>query len=87
MKSLITKHFPCHLPSANGDERKKGRNTCLLSHYNFDSTIQRPVVPIVAQGVTNPTNVHENAGSIPGLTQWVMTPGVSVSYCVICRHG
>ena len=28
-------------------------------------------VPIVAQGVKNPTIIHENAGSIPGLTQWL----------------
>ena len=27
-------------------------------------------VPIVAQQVKNPTSIHEDAGSIPGLTQW-----------------
>ena len=26
---------------------------------------------MVAQWVTNPTSLHEGAGSIPGLTQWV----------------
>jgi len=25
----------------------------------------------MAQQVTNPTSVHEDGGSIPGLTQWV----------------
>ena len=28
-------------------------------------------VPIVAQRVKNLTSVHEDVGSIPGLTQWV----------------
>ena len=28
-------------------------------------------VPIVTQQVTNPTSIHENVGSIPGLPQWV----------------
>ena len=31
---------------------------------------KRSGVPVVAQQVKKPTNVHENVGSIPGLPQW-----------------
>ena len=34
-------------------------------------------VPIVAQHVTNPTSIHKDEGSIPGLTQWVKDPMLS----------
>ena len=28
-------------------------------------------VPVVVQGVKNPNSIHEDANSIPSLTQWV----------------
>ena len=33
-----------------------------------------PGVPIVAQGVKNPTSIHEDMGSIPDLVQWSKDP-------------
>ena len=34
----------------------------------------RPGIPVVAQQLTNPTGIHEDMGSIPGLTQRVKGP-------------
>ena len=33
-------------------------------------------VPIVAQRVKNPSSLHEEVGSLPGLAQWVKDPAL-----------
>ena len=49
--------------------------------------LQKPGVPVVAQRVENQSSIQEDAGLIPGLTQWVKRSNVSMSCRVGCRLG
>ena len=48
-----------------------------VNHWATTGTLEKEFVgvPVVAQQVTNPTSIHEDVGSIPGLTQWVKGSG------------
>ena len=49
-------------------EKKKKQNKTLKRYFMG--------VPIVAQQVMHPTNIHVDVSSVPGLTQWVKDPAL-----------
>ena len=44
-------------------------------------------VPVVAQRVTYPTSIQEDAGSIPDLNQWVKDPTLLWVWCRLAAAG
>ena len=50
----------------------------LVTHYHKQSGLKKYKlgVPIVAQQVTSLSSNHEDAGSIPGLAQWIKDPTI-----------
>ena len=53
------------------DKSKLKELVCNRLHNKKNVKMLQVGVPVVTQQKTNPTHIHADAGSIPGLTPWV----------------
>ena len=45
-------------------------------YYIKETRMAEGGVPVVAQQVKNPANIHEDSGSTPALAQWIKDPAL-----------